>query len=49
MTFILVFQRGFIRAKGKIQRCAQVKIEGYVEFMACDDEQCLPPEQDSFR
>lgn len=27
---------------------AQVKIEGYVEFMACDDERCLPPVQDEF-
>jgi len=27
---------------------SQVKIEGYVEFMACDDERCLPPVQDEF-
>lgn len=24
-------------------------IEGYVEFMACDDEQCLPPDRVDFR
>ena len=24
------------------------KIEGYVEYMACNDENCLPPEQESF-
>ncbi len=34
--------------KVKFKDAAQVKIEGYVEFMACDDEQCLPPEQDEF-
>ncbi len=27
---------------------AKIKIEGYVEFMACDDERCLPPVQDEF-
>lgn len=27
---------------------SKVKIEGYVEFMACDDERCLPPAQDEF-
>lgn len=34
--------------KIKFKDATQVKIEGYVEFMACDDEQCLPPEQDEF-
>jgi thiol:disulfide interchange protein len=27
---------------------SQVKIEGFVEFMTCDDERCLPPVQDEF-
>ena len=26
----------------------KVKVEGYVEYMACDDERCLPPAQDEF-
>lgn len=26
----------------------KVKINGYVEFMACDDERCLPPAKDEF-
>ncbi len=34
--------------KIKFKDAAQVKIEGYVEFMACDDERCLPPVQDEF-
>jgi thiol:disulfide interchange protein len=27
---------------------SKVLVEGYVEFMACDDERCLPPAQDEF-
>lgn len=27
---------------------SKVKVEGYVEYMACDDERCLPPAQDEF-
>jgi thiol:disulfide interchange protein DsbD len=27
---------------------AKIRIEGYVEFMACDDERCLPPAEDEF-
>jgi len=27
---------------------AKVKIAGFVEFMACDDERCLPPAKDEF-
>jgi thiol:disulfide interchange protein DsbD len=27
---------------------SKVKIAGFVEFMACDDERCLPPVQDEF-
>lgn len=27
---------------------SKVKVAGYVEFMACDDERCLPPAQDEF-
>ncbi|MDD2284835.1 MAG: cytochrome c biogenesis protein CcdA [Paludibacter sp.] len=34
--------------KIKFKDAAQVKIEGYVEYMACDDERCLPPVQDEF-
>jgi thiol:disulfide interchange protein DsbD len=34
--------------KIKFKDADQVKIEGYVEFMACDDERCLPPVQDEF-
>lgn len=34
--------------KIKFKDAAQVKIDGYVEFMACDDERCLPPVQDEF-
>lgn len=30
------------------QDAANVKVEGYVEYMACDDERCLPPAQDEF-
>lgn len=30
------------------QDAAKVKVEGYVEYMACDDERCLPPAQDEF-
>lgn len=25
-----------------------LKLEGYVEFMACNDENCLPPEKEEF-
>jgi thiol:disulfide interchange protein len=32
----------------KFSNAADVKIIGYVEFMACDDERCLPPNQDEF-
>ena len=34
--------------KIKFKDATQVKIEGFVEFMACDDERCLPPVQDEF-
>ena len=34
--------------KIKFKDATQVKIEGFVEFMACDDERCLPPMQDEF-
>lgn len=27
---------------------SKVSIEGYVEYMACDDERCLPPTEDAF-
>ncbi|MEA4935606.1 MAG: cytochrome c biogenesis protein CcdA [Paludibacter sp.] len=27
---------------------AKIKIAGFVEFMACDDERCLPPAKDEF-
>lgn len=27
---------------------SKVKVTGYVEFMACDDQSCLPPAQESF-
>ena len=27
---------------------SNVRIKGYVEFMACDDQSCLPPNQDYF-
>ena len=27
---------------------SKIRIEGYVEFMACDDERCLPPVADDF-
>lgn len=27
---------------------SKIRIEGYVEFMACDDERCLPPATDEF-
>lgn len=27
---------------------SKVRITGYVEFMACDDQNCLPPSQESF-
>lgn len=26
----------------------QVKVEGYIEYMACDDERCLPPTEEAF-
>ncbi|ODT21512.1 MAG: thiol:disulfide interchange protein, partial [Kaistia sp. SCN 65-12] len=34
--------------KISFQDATQVKVEGYVEYMACDDERCLPPAQDEF-
>jgi hypothetical protein len=34
--------------KLKLKDGTQIKVEGYVEYMACDDEQCLPPDQDEF-
>ena len=34
--------------KVKFKDATQVKIQGYVEYMACDDERCLPPVQDEF-
>ena len=27
---------------------SKIRIEGYVEYMACDDERCLPPAEDEF-
>lgn len=27
---------------------SKVRVKGYVEFMACDDQSCLPPAQESF-
>ena len=27
---------------------SKVKVQGYVDYMACDDERCLPPTQDEF-
>lgn len=34
--------------KIRFDDASKVKIEGYVEFMACDDERCLPPVSDEF-
>jgi thiol:disulfide interchange protein DsbD len=27
---------------------SKIRIEGYVQYMACDDERCLPPSEDEF-
>ena len=34
--------------KLKVTDPKKFKAEGYVEYMACNDENCLPPEQESF-
>lgn len=34
--------------KIKFQDAAQVKVEGYVAYMVCDDERCLPPVEEDF-
>jgi len=34
--------------KIKFKDASKIHIEGYVEFMACDDTQCLPPDADEF-
>lgn len=34
--------------KVKIKSIKKVIFEGYLECMACDDEQCLPPTEEDF-
>lgn len=34
--------------KIKFQDATKVKIDGYVSYMVCDDERCLPPEEEEF-
>ncbi|GAB1415288.1 cytochrome c biogenesis protein CcdA [Paludibacter sp.] len=34
--------------KIKFSESSDINIEGYVEYMVCDDERCLPPKKDEF-
>ncbi len=36
------------KQKIKVSAAAAFKLSGYVEFMVCDDERCLPPDQVDF-
>jgi hypothetical protein len=36
------------RQKVKIMSAKPVEVKGYVEFMCCNDEQCLPPNEVNF-
>lgn len=37
--------QAIFKQKVKLKNSGSFKISGYVEFMVCDDEKCLPPEQ----
>ena len=34
--------------KIKVEDAAKFALDGYVEFMACDDERCIPPDDHTF-
>jgi hypothetical protein len=36
------------RQKVKVMSAKPVEVKGYVEFMCCDDKQCLPPAEVNF-
>lgn len=39
---------GLVLFRQKIKAKAGTSVAGYLEFMACDDEQCLPPKEEEF-
>lgn len=44
----LLFNEGIFKQKIKIKSTSKFKIEGQLTYMACDDKQCLPPEDIDF-
>ena len=40
--------KAVFKQKIKILSLENFRIEGYVEFMSCDDERCLPPDEEEF-
>lgn len=40
--------QAIFKQKVKLKNTGSFKISGYVEFMVCDDEKCLPPDQVDF-
>jgi len=40
--------QAIFKQKVKLKNSGSFKISGYVEFMVCDDEKCLPPDQVDF-
>jgi hypothetical protein len=36
------------RQKVRVMSAKPVEVKGYVEFMCCDDKQCLPPTEVNF-
>lgn len=46
---VLYFEKEVVfEQKVKLKAAKELVIKGKVEFMACDDSQCLPPEENEF-
>ena len=48
MTLKLFSVEAVFKQRIKLLTSTDVSVQGFVEFMSCDDERCLPPKEDEF-
>jgi len=48
MTLKLFSVEAVFKQRIKLLTATDVRVQGFVEFMSCDDERCLPPKEDEF-
>ncbi len=48
MKLKLFSEKALFKQRVKISGTGKVKIGGYIEFMSCDDQRCLPPKEEDF-